>query len=125
MDADVVGNVRRVPAVKHLVYLAGPYSKPDPVLNMHEAIKVADRVLEFAVPVIPHLTGIWHMVSPKPYDEWLEIDLQLMSRCDLVYRFGGESSGADAEVAKAHEWGITVVFSLAEARALIQAMEAL
>lgn len=101
--------------LKPLVYLAGPYSKPDPVWNMHNAIKLADRVLELGfVPVIPHLTGTWHMVSPKPYPEWLAIDLEIMYRCDVVFRFPGASSGADAEVGEAFARGMRVVYSETE-----------
>lgn len=94
-----------------VVYLAGPYSKPDPVENTHAAIKLADSLLDVCVPMVPHLTGTWHMVSPKPYETWLALDLALMARCDAVYRFGGESSGADGEVAEAVRLGIPVFFN--------------
>jgi hypothetical protein len=94
-----------------MVYLAGPYSNPDPVENMHKAIKLADSLLDVCVPFIPHLTGTWHMVSPKPYPEWLALDLEYMYRCDIVFRFPGASSGADAEVAEAWLRGIPVVYT--------------
>lgn len=105
---------------KPVVYLAGPYSSPDPVENMHKAIKLADRLLDVCVPLIPHLTGTWHMVSPKPYPQWLEIDLVLIRRCDVVFRFGGDSSGADAEVADALDRGQPVVYSEDELRGWIR-----
>lgn len=97
-----------------VVYLAGPYSHPDPVENMHHAIKLADMLLDSfgIVPLVPHLTGIWHLVSPKPYEEWLAIDLELLSRCDALLRFGGESNGADREVEYANEIGIPVFHHL-------------
>lgn len=94
-----------------VVYIAGPYTNPDPVENMHRACKVADRLLDVCVPLIPHLTGTWHMVSPKPYELWLELDLVLMSRCDAVLRFEGESSGADAEIAEARDMDMPVFFT--------------
>lgn len=106
--------------MKPLVYLAGPYSKPDPVENMHRAVKLADRLLDVCVPVVPHLTGLWHLVSPKPYETWLELDVALMLRCDVVFRFPGESSGADGEVALALERGIPVVFDETTLRGLIK-----
>ena len=96
--------------MKPLVYIAGPYSKPDPVENMHRAIKIADGLLDVCVPFIPHLTGTWHMVSPKPYPEWLALDLAYLERCDAVYRFPGESSGADGEVEEAKRLGIPVFY---------------
>lgn len=104
-----------------LVYLAGPYSKPDPVENMHRAIKIADGLLDVCVPFIPHLTGTWHMVSPKPYPEWLALDLAYLARCDAVYRFDGESSGADGEVNHALELGIPIFHSEASLREWLNA----
>lgn len=93
-----------------LVYIAGPYSNPDPVENTHATIKFADGVLAsgLAIPVIPHLTMTWHLVSPKPYEAWLDYDLHLLSRCDALFRLPGDSSGADAEVAFADDRGIPV-----------------
>ena len=107
-------------ATKPLVYLAGPYTNPDPVENIHRAIKIADGLLDVCTPLIPHLTGTWHMVSPKPYEEWLAIDLEYMDRCDAVYRFAGPSSGADREVELAHEWGIPVLFTEEDLREWIK-----
>lgn len=102
---------------KLVVYIAGPYSKPDPVENMHRAIKIADGLLDVCTPLIPHLTGTWHMVSPKPYETWLELDLDLMAKCDAVYRFSGASSGADAEVEVALAAGQPVFYSEEDLRA--------
>lgn len=92
------------------MYIAGPYSNPDPVENMHRAIKIADRLLDVCVPLIPHLSGTWHMVSPKPYDVWLDLDLSLMEKCDAVYRYPGVSSGADGEVEHATKVGMPVFY---------------
>ena len=98
---------------KTLVYLAGPYTRPDPVLNVHNTCKVADRVLEMGlIPFIPHLTHTYHLVSPKPVDFWYEYDIHMMRRCDLVMRIPGESTGADREVAAAKAAGIPVVKGL-------------
>lgn len=110
----------RLQSDRPLVYLAGPYSKPDPVQNVNRVIQLADLVLDVCVPVIPHLTLTWHLVSPKPYEQWLELDLAVMRRCDVVFRFEGESSGADAEVADARAHGIPVVFSVYELRELLK-----
>lgn len=106
---------------KPVVYLAGPYSNPDPVENMHRAIKIADGLLDVCVPLIPHLTGTWHMVSPKPYETWLELDLAHMEKCDAVYRFPGASSGADAEVEHANGLNMPVFFDEASLREWIAA----
>ena len=82
-----------------LVYLAGPYSKPDPVANTHQILKIADALLDAGfVPLVPHLSLAWHLVSPKPYRTWLAYDRQLMLRCDLILRIPGESYGAAQEL---------------------------
>jgi hypothetical protein len=99
-----------------LVYIAGPYSKPDPCENTHEAIAVADRLLDCCAPLIPHLSHFWHTMSPKPYPEWLTLDLEYLRRCDAVLRFGGPSSGADGEVDFALELGIPVFFTESDLR---------
>lgn len=103
-------------APKPLVYMAGPYSKPDPCVNTHEAIWLAGQVVkqtdDRAVPVVPHLSHFWHTMDPRPYEWWLTYDLELLRRCDVIFRFGGPSSGADAEVVKAEEWGIPLVRDL-------------
>lgn len=100
--------------MKPLAYLAGPYSSPDPVENMHYAIMLATAIREANVvtPVVPHLTGLWHLVCPAPYEDWLAYDLELMLRCDIVFRFGGASSGADREVQAALDAGIPVVHNV-------------
>jgi len=98
---------------KPLVYLAGPYTRPDPVENVHNTCKIADAVLELGmIPFIPHLTMIYHLVSPKPLEVWYEYDLHLLRRCDVLLRLPGESAGADREVNEAAAMGMAVVYSL-------------
>jgi nucleoside 2-deoxyribosyltransferase len=101
--------------MKPLVYLAGPYTRPDPVENVHKTCKVADVVLEMgAIPFIPHLTHTYHLVSPKPLEFWYEYDIHTMLRCDAVLRLAGDSTGADKEVSVAVEKGIPVFYGLDE-----------
>jgi hypothetical protein len=102
--------------VKPLVYIAGPYSHPDPVENTHRIITFANSILDDGqvTPLIPHLTMLWHTVTPRPYEDWLDYDRELLVRCDAIYRFPGESSGADAEVRWARNNGIPVFVGLAD-----------
>jgi nucleoside 2-deoxyribosyltransferase len=93
-----------------LIYLAGPYTKPDPCENTHRAIVTANKLIDLGFDVfIPHLSHFWHTVTPKPYTWWTEYDLRILQRCDIVYRMLGESPGADTEVAYAQELDILVV----------------
>ena len=97
------------------IYVSGPYTKPDPVENTHKAIQVGNRLRDAGhFPFIPHLTLLWHSVTPKPYDFWMEYDFEWVKACDAVLRMPGESSGADREVALAEQLGIPVFYSEAD-----------
>lgn len=92
------------------VYIAGPYTHPDPVENTHRTIKIADVLADAGiVPYIPHLTLAWHLVSPRPVHFWYEYDLHWLSMCDYLYRMNGKSEGADREVRVAEDQAIHVV----------------
>jgi hypothetical protein len=54
------------------------------------------------------------MAHPRPYTDWIAIDLEWVPACDVLLRLDGESSGADGEVAFALEWSVPVVYSVAE-----------
>jgi hypothetical protein len=69
--------------------------------NIHNAILLANELTSFCTPVVPHLTGFWHVITPKPYEEWLEYDLGFVDASDAIFRMDNESSGADGEVAEA------------------------
>jgi nucleoside 2-deoxyribosyltransferase len=99
-------------AIDHvpMVYVAAPYTQPDPVQNTHAVIKIADALLDAGfTPLIPHLTLAWHLVSPKPYSTWLTYDRHLLARCDVLLRVPGYSHGATQECAFADEMGIPVI----------------
>jgi nucleoside 2-deoxyribosyltransferase len=93
-----------------LVYLAGPYTRPDPIENTRATILAADDLIADAIvtPFVPHLTALWHLVSPHDLEFWYAYDLAMLARCDAVLRLAGESTGADAEVAFAHDQDIPV-----------------
>lgn len=96
--------------MKPLVYVAAPYSAPDPVANTNAAIQVAANLLDtgLCAPIVPHLTLLFHLVTPRPYEVWLDYDLEVLARCDALLRLPGQSSGADGEVAFALEQDIPV-----------------
>ena len=98
-----------------IVYLAGPHSTGDIGANVHSAIKMADVVVKMgATPYIPHLCHLWHLVSPKSYEFWLEYDRKFLALCDCVLRLPGESAGADLEVAEAIATGKRVFYGMGE-----------
>lgn len=100
-----------------MVYVAGPYSSPDPVANTHETVHRASEMIDDGkvTPVVPHLTLLWHLVAPRTDVEfWYAYDLAILARCDAVLRLDGASTGADREVAFAEEIGKPVFTSKAE-----------
>ena len=95
-----------------LVYIACPYSG-DVGQNVHNAIKIADALVECGhKPYIPLLTHFWHIVSPQPYQFWIDYDNEILARCDCVFRTLGQSDGADKEVKLAQKLGLPVFYNL-------------
>jgi hypothetical protein len=105
--------------VKPLVYIAGPYAHPDPVVNTRRACEVGKQLFDegSVTPLVPHTTLIWHMAFPADVGYWYAYDLELLAHCDALLRLEGESWGADQEVAFAAGHGIAVFFSPAEVSA--------
>ena len=96
-----------------LVYVAGPFSKGDVMLNIRAAMNTTRTLIDRGFVVFcPHLSGFQHLVDPRSYDEWLAYDLKVILCCDAVYRMPGESPGADKEVVFAVSHGIPVYSSL-------------
>lgn len=96
-----------------LVYVAGPYTKPDPVENTHKILVAAGYMNRSGLVTcyVPHLSLFWHFVMPEPYQHWLDYDLAILARSDALLRVAGESSGADAEVKFAVDHGIPVFYT--------------
>lgn len=94
-----------------LVYVAAPYTRPDPVQNTHIAVMAAEELhkSELVTCVVPHLSLLWHVIAPhEDVNHWYEYDLAVLKRCDALLRLPGESSGADNEVSFAEEHGVPV-----------------
>lgn len=73
-------------------------------------IDIADALLEAdVVPLVPHLSLLWQLISPKPYATWLDYDRELLARCDAVLRVPGFSVGATLEAEFALRRGIPVI----------------
>lgn len=94
-----------------LLYLAGPYTHPDPVENTHRVIRVADALMRETdyLPFIPHLNLLWHTIIPHEPRFWYDVDLRYLYFCDAIVRLPGDSVGADEEMAFAQGRGLTIV----------------
>jgi hypothetical protein len=95
--------------MKIAVYIAGPMSKGDYLLNVRAAIDAAHvlRGLGF-FPYMPQMTTLWHLVAPREYEDWMEQDFYWLGVCHAVLRLPGDSSGADREIVVARTAGIPV-----------------
>ena len=91
------------------VYVAGPYTRPDPCVNTKRAVDAGQELLDAGlVPFVPHLTHFWHTMRPNDYKVWLAYDLHWLRQCEVLLRLSGESSGANKEVTEAERLGIPV-----------------
>jgi Domain of unknown function (DUF4406) len=99
------------------VYVAGPYTQGDVAVNVRKAYEAANRLADFGfAPFVPHATHFWHMLFPRPYDFWLELDRQFLPTCQAVLRIPGASTGADKETQLAEKFGIPVFTSINDLR---------
>jgi len=100
---------------KILVYVSAPYSQGDVALNIRRVIEMADKLLAAGyIPLVPHLTALWDLISPKSRNIWMEIDKVYLSKCDAVLRLDGPSIGANLEIRYAGKLGKPVYYSLEE-----------
>lgn len=91
------------------VYVAGPYTKGDVAVNVRNAYEAANRLADLGfAPFVPHATHFWHMLFPRSYEFWLELDNEFLPFCQAVLRLPGDSNGADGEVSLARELKIPV-----------------
>lgn len=100
------------------VYLSGPYTG-DVVGNVRAACEHWEDLIQnyHCVPICPHWSHIQALLccGEMHYEGWIDYDLDILTVLSkspgVVFRFGGESDGADREVEHAKELGITVVDS--------------
>jgi hypothetical protein len=97
------------------IYVAGPYTRGDVAVNVRNAFAAADRLYDLGfAPFVPHGTHFWHMLFPRPYEDWIALDNVFLPHCKGLLRLPGDSSGADGEVALARSLGIPVFGSIEE-----------
>lgn len=97
------------------VYIASPYTIGDIAVNVKRQLDMADELMDLGfAPFAPLYSHFQHMAHPRPYQDWIDIDLEWVAVCDCVLRLSGESKGADGEVKFAEELGIPVFYSVIE-----------
>lgn len=109
LDMKQQNQASRYPAARKRIYVAGPYSQGDVAQNVRAAYEAASALADLGfAPFVPHHTNFWHLLFPRPYDDWLELDFAFLLCCDAVLRLPGASEGADKEVTWAKSHGIPV-----------------
>lgn len=105
------------------VYVSGPLGS-HPIEGAKSAIFAGVKLWRAGCcPVIPHLFILADLVaSGMGYADWLEWDLELLSRCDAILRLPGNSPGADAEVLEAKRL-LLPIFRDVESAALLMGEE--
>lgn len=97
------------------VYIASPYTLGDTAVNVKFQMDIADRLIDAGfAPFVPLYSHFQHMAHPRPYEDWVKLDLAWVEVCDCLLRVGGESGGADNEVEYAEGLGKKVFFSFGE-----------
>ena len=98
------------------VYVASPYTNGDKEENVNLQMNVANELLERGyAPYTPLLTHFQHIKYPRIEEDWLNLDFEFLSCCDILIRIkpiknGNEviSPGADKEEALAKKLKIPV-----------------
>lgn len=107
--------------MRPLIYVAGPYTEPDPFINTRAAIACGEMIeREGATPFIPHLSMLWHLIRPADITKWYARDLEVLDHCDGLYRFPGASKGADREVLHAQGIHLPVFRNQYEVRGFVR-----
>jgi hypothetical protein len=107
--------IGRTGEVEMRIYIAGPYTFPDPETNTANAIACGDKVAALGHTVfIPHLTHFWHSQIPHDYEFWMAHDMQWLACCNAILRLPGESGGADREIEFARKRKMLIYYSIDE-----------
>ena len=110
--------------MKPLIYIAGPYTKPDPATNVAIACGAWASLRALGIDAYcPHWSHVQQLVVPLPWDEWIAFDLRILARCDALYRLPGESAGADREEQEARRLGLSVLYAIGDVVAWLRAVD--
>lgn len=111
--------------MKPFIYIASPYTKGDPCINTHFQCAVFNALLAdgHVLPFAPLISHFQHTLFPRPYQDWIQYDLDIIPRFDACLRLdavgpngyvSSVSSGADGEVTLFKQLGKPVFYSTAE-----------
>ena len=108
------------PAVKNnlimiKVYIASPYTIGNTAVNVRVQIDAVNKLMNYKfAPFSPLYSYFQHMIHPRPWEDWMEVDFVWVEACDCILRLPGESSGADQEVKLAKKLNKPIFYSIDE-----------
>ena len=77
------------------------------------SLQLAERLWMLGfTPYVPHLSMLWHIMSPHSYEYWLEQGAAWVKHSDVVLRLPGASPGSDLECDLARKLQIPVFTNL-------------
>lgn len=95
------------------VYVAGPYTKGDRSENVRRAMTATIELMDAGhEPFCPILSHFLDLFFPRPWGEWLRVDLAWVEVSEALVKLPGESVGADREAVRAETIGIPVYHSV-------------
>ena len=80
------------------VYVAGPYTLGDRSENLRRIMAATVEILDAGhEPFCPLLSFFIDLTHPRPWEDWMRLDLAWLKVAEAVVRIPGESRGADEE----------------------------
>lgn len=106
-----VMNDRSKEGKKKLFYIAGPLTTGNTIENVRKAAQYGAWVMHVGhAAYVPHISILWDWIEPQGYEDWMELDFEIIRRCDAIIRLPGECPGCEREVELALEIGIPVFY---------------
>lgn len=104
-----------------VVFISGRITAPTSFQmaeNVRHARMVSIKLMKRGYAVFcPHLNtvnmgGVLHKDPEEDFERWIAMDLELLSRCDIIFMLRGwrQSRGSKREYAKAKELGLEVLY---------------
>lgn len=98
-----------------IIFNVNNNTKGDAAINVKTQIDMADKLMDKRfVPFTPLMSHFQHMVHPRDYEDWIELDKIWIFDCDCILRLPCESSGADGEVELGNNLNIPIFYSIEE-----------
>jgi hypothetical protein len=81
-----------------LVFISSPYTIGDVAVNVRRQIDIKAELEQAGFLVFaPLMSHFEHLIYPREYNKWLDIDFQWILRSDCILRLDGVSAGSDLE----------------------------